>query len=126
MEKNLFTQNEEENNILKQLNSQNRYSHMLSGFTLQTLLDYYHFDTILDIGSGAGDHAKIFHDAGKKVTTIDYGVSKYYQNRSENYKIIFSDYNTYTFQSQFDLVWASHILEHQLNPGLFLKKFILI
>jgi hypothetical protein len=27
-----------------------------------------------------------------------------------------------TFDSRFDCVWASHVLEHQLNVGLFLRK----
>jgi len=104
------------------VNKINKYGNLRSGLALQTLLKYYKFDTILDIGSGAGDHARIFKDAGKNVTTIDYGLSKYYNKRRNNYKNIFSDYNSYSFESQFDCIWASHILEHQINPGIFLKK----
>ena len=35
------------------------------------------------------------------------------------------DYNRLLFKHQFDAVWASHVLEHQLNVNLFIKKLFL-
>lgn len=33
-----------------------------------------------------------------------------------------ADFNTHPFDQRFDCVWASHVLEHQLNVNLFLRK----
>src|SRR5437868_3391417 len=38
-----------------------------AGVALQTLLDHYEFTSVLDIGSGAGEHADILRRHGKKV-----------------------------------------------------------
>lgn len=34
------------------------------------------------------------------------------------------DFNELSFKNQYDLVWASHVLEHQENVGSFLKKMV--
>lgn len=78
------------------------------------------FVTVLDVGTGDGEHAKRFRDAGKQVTCIDLGDSEYFDDRNNS---IIADFNTYDWEGeQFDLVWASHVLEHQLEPHTFLKK----
>eukprot|EP00240_Pyramimonas_obovata_P013565 CAMPEP_0118925404 /NCGR_PEP_ID=MMETSP1169-20130426/3291_1 /TAXON_ID=36882 /ORGANISM="Pyramimonas obovata, Strain CCMP722" /LENGTH=260 /DNA_ID=CAMNT_0006866695 /DNA_START=445 /DNA_END=1227 /DNA_ORIENTATION=- len=99
-----------------------------SNYVLQKLFEDYHFDTVADIGSGKGEHAEIFKRRGKNVTAIDYGKSVYYKQKhetsSEGIIHIVADFNTMTPEAlgQFDLVWASQVLEHQPNPNFFLKK----
>jgi hypothetical protein len=69
------------------------------------------FYSVLDIGSGGGAHASYFRDLSKKVTTISL----------EPPADHVGDYLD-VFVPPHDLVWASHVLEHQPNPNLFLKK----
>jgi SAM-dependent methyltransferase len=55
-------------------------------------------------------------EKNKKVVTIDLDTG---------YKIkpdIIDDYNSYQFTDKFDLIWCSHVLEHQLNVNFFLRK----
>jgi len=79
--------------------------------------------TILDVGSGGGDHSKYFTKLGKKVTAVDFGKSKYYTPYTEN-GITFckGDYNEMALDQKYDAVWCAHVLEHQQNAGLFIKK----
>lgn len=98
---------------------------MLAKCAINTLIKYYSFNSVVDIGSGQGLHANIFLKHGKDVTLVDYGISPYFKkakNDFENLKFIRGDFNTIEFEEKFDLVWASHILEHQRNIGLFLDK----
>jgi SAM-dependent methyltransferase len=67
--------------------------------------------TVLDIGSGGGQHAKMMRAAGKKVTTISLIPPADY----------IGDYLSFPGDG-FDAIWASHVLEHQPNVGAFLKK----
>lgn len=67
------------------------------------------FRTVLDVGSG-GPHADIFREQGKEVTTVNLYDADYV-----------GDYLSLDLGT-FDLVWASHVLEHSPNPGLFLRK----
>jgi SAM-dependent methyltransferase len=92
------------------------------GRGLEKLLRDYDFDTVLDIGCGEGHHAKVLLAHGKKVTAIDYGKSPYFENRDPTLIALVGDFNTYPFADHFDCVWASHVLEHQLNPHSFLRK----
>ena len=71
------------------------------------------FNTVLDIGSGVGEHAKAFRENNKEVTTLDFA------NADINGDFLTTPVGTY------DCVWASHVLEHQLNVGIFLKKCFL-
>lgn len=68
------------------------------------------FLTVLDLGSGEGLHAEILRKARKEVTTISLGKAD-----------IVGDFNT-TELGTYDCIWASHVLEHQRNVGLFLEK----
>ncbi|TWU67667.1 class I SAM-dependent methyltransferase [Crateriforma conspicua] len=95
---------------------------LLAMDALETALKHCDFQTVLDVGSGAGKHAELFHQHGKSVTTIDFGKSIYYQKRDQHRTDIIADYYKYQFDHPFDLVWASHVLEHQPNPNDFLKK----
>lgn len=70
------------------------------------------FNTVLDIGSGKGEHAAIMRNAGKIVTTVDAVAPADHHG----------DYLDVEFDRQFDAVWCSHVLEHQRNVGQFLDK----
>jgi SAM-dependent methyltransferase len=93
-----------------------------AGETLQYFVKNFEFDTVLDIGSGEGKHSDVLKESGKKVTSIDFGKSVYFEKRDELHDCIFGDYYTYEFETKFDAIWASHVLEHQPNPNLFLSK----
>lgn len=91
-----------------------------SGFALQKLLDEYEFSTVLDIGCGNGNHADILKSHDKNVTAIDYGESVYFKNNTSGISTIVANFNEYEFANQFDCIWCSHVLEHQLDSHQFL------
>lgn len=99
------------------------YKHMsLSGRALWKLIRDYDFQTVLDIGSGEGHQAAILLNHGKTVTALDYGESPYFKARDPKISTVIGDFNTFQFPDQYDCTWASHVLEHQLNPHIFLTK----
>lgn len=85
------------------------------------------FETVLDIGSGALEHTEVFINNGKNVDICNYGNSVYYCKRKQDieskirHKYI-GDFNTININEQYDAIWCSHILEHQINVNIFLKK----
>lgn len=82
-------------------------------------------DTVLDVGSGGGYHANELICNGADVTCIDFGTSVYAETSNlQNLNIINVDFNKFKPVKKYELVWASHILEHQRNVGLFLEKLI--
>ena len=87
---------------------------LYSSLTLLKMLKHFEFETVLDIGSHAGNVARVFAHLGKKVTTCE--ISPGYE---ADYK---GDYLEVQFPSQFDAIWCSQTLEHQRNVGLFLTK----
>jgi len=92
---------------------------------LSKLVNDFDFETVLDVGSGAGAHAKVLKNHGKKVTALDFGTSIYALQMNDNYDGIHHveiDFNKYNPEQKFDCIWASHVLEHQENPGVFIKK----
>ena len=82
--------------------------------------------SVLDVGSGGGLHAKAFVEAGARTTCVDYGTSVYARNVTYEDDIvkILGDFNVMNFDQKYDLVWASHVLEHQRNVGSFLDKLV--
>jgi len=68
----------------------------------------YSFATVLDIGSGKGKHTELFRAAGKTVTPIDVRTTG-------------QDYMS-TVVEKHDCAWCCHVLEHQPNVNVFLKK----
>jgi SAM-dependent methyltransferase len=82
---------------------------MNADIALQKVL-FMNFETVLDVGCGNGEHARIFSRAGKIVTTVSL----------ENADIV-GDFTSLELP-KYDCLWASHVLEHQRNVGLFLNK----
>lgn len=82
---------------------------------LEKICQEYEGNTVLDVGSGHGDHREIFRKYGKQVTGID--IQRAYDPE------ICAEFISHDFNGQqFDWIWASHVLEHQLNVNLFLRK----
>jgi len=76
------------------------------------LLSRYKFNNILDIGSGEGEHKRLFEHFGKNVFSVDIVQTADYVG----------DFMEIDFEKKFDAIWCSHVLEHQRNVGLFLDK----
>lgn len=71
--------------------------------------------TVLDIGSGAGEHARLMRHFGKEVFTNDWKTGCDYPGA-----ITDIDFEG----KQFDAVLCSHVIEHQRNVGQFLDKLV--
>ena len=68
-------------------------------------------DRILDLGSGTGAHAVAFREQGMDVVTLSL--------------IPPADIVGDFFEGALppvDAIWASHVLEHQVDPGAFLRR----
>lgn len=94
---------------------------MLGKDAIVKLISDFDFETVLDIGSGAGMHSEVFKRYGKHVTALDLGGSAYYVDRVADAQVI-GEYLDVDFERPFDCIWASHVLEHQRNIGSFLEK----
>jgi len=84
------------------------------------------FETVLDLGAGKLEATMEFIKYGKTVDICDFNDSIYYKNANCNKKKInnfyFGNFLDISFNKTYDALWCSHVLEHQLNPGIFLKK----
>lgn len=79
---------------------------------LLKLLRDYRFETVLDVGSGTGEHARFLRLFDKKVSTCNLFPPADWVG----------DFLKARIKGAFDVVWCSHMLEHQRNPGLVLDK----
>lgn len=93
-------------------------TNMLGSEALEFLLRDYEFNSVVDVGCGAGQHALRFADAGKTVTTLSF---EQYGSFEPTFVGDFFDFRA---EDPFDLVWCSHMLEHQRNVGTFLERLI--
>ena len=103
------------------MNTEQYLNNLFGSEALVKVSDEYEFDSVLDIGSGAGHHAEFLEGKGHSVTRLDFGESVYF-NQNPKQKIVRGNYQDIEFDEKFDLIWACHVLEHQLNINLFLKK----
>ena len=86
--------------------------YLFGGQALMRLLHQYgDVRTVLDVGSGVGQHADVMREHGKEVTTISMIPPA----------DVVGDFMQHEFPI-FDAIWASHVLEHQLDVNAFLKK----
>jgi SAM-dependent methyltransferase len=93
------------------------------------LLKFCSFTTVLDVGSGGGEQALQFARADKRVHCVDYGVSVYFQESCARAALeempqvrwTVGNFNEMKSSETYDLVWCSHILEHQPNANTFLR-----
>ena len=78
---------------------------------LERVVKYVDVDTVLDIGSWNGTHARYLQQHDKTVSTVDFNVNADYTGNYLDLEL-----------PQFDCIWCSHTLEHQPNVGQFLTK----
>ena len=83
---------------------------MTARLALEKALTLDGVSSVLDVGSGQGLHASVFREVGKSVTTCDFKDAD-----------VIGNY-LHLNMGKFDLLWASHVLEHQVDPGRFLRK----
>ena len=56
---------------------------------------------------------------------VDYGTSIYAQKKlDDGIEVVNVDFNTFKATEKFDLVWASHVLEHQRDIGSFIERLM--
>lgn len=79
---------------------------------LSRLLDYCDVKRILDIGSGTGEHAAIMRGSGREVVTVSLEPPADYIEAYPGPRMF----------REFDAIWASHVLEHQPDVGVFLRR----
>lgn len=78
------------------------------------------FKTILDIGTGKGELVDYFGDS-RQVTVVDISLNKTL-SKDKRITALRGDYVDTQFDKQFDVIWCSHVLEHQLDVQTFLEK----
>lgn len=88
----------------------------LGNDAIEKLVSSFSFASVLDVGCGAGQHAKYFSESGKMVTTLDAG---HYHDFEPD---LVGNYEEVRFDEKFDCIWLSHVLEHVRNIGGFLEK----
>ena len=84
------------------------------------------FESVLDIGLGEGGASTYFAINGKDVTSLGLDIESYNYPKELfkklDVKVIETTFDDYKSEKKFDGIWASHVLEHVLNTGLFLEK----
>ncbi|WP_341710276.1 methyltransferase domain-containing protein [Limnobacter sp.] len=82
--------------------------------------------SMVDLGAGSNVHAlKVLSKLDCEVVTVDYGTSVYSRNSVQlppSIKSYFCDIYEFESPHLFEAVWASHVLEHQLNSERFIRK----
>jgi SAM-dependent methyltransferase len=69
--------------------------------------------SVLDVGSGSGEHAEQLRAAGREVFTIALDPPADHVG----------DFLAWESpRCDFDAIWACHVLEHQVDPGAFLRE----
>ena len=100
--------------MMPELNGYQVLEQLKAHEALEKLLAAYDFRTVLDVGCGPGRHSAILRQAGKDVTGIDF------VKMCDD--VIVANYLHHEFDRQFDCLWLSHVVEHQVNVNQFLTK----
>ncbi len=95
-------------------------------FHLAEMASRLPFNRILDVGFGHGAASRFFRLKGKSVVAIDRDI-KYRDAPLEVMKeagieIDESSFENFQPQGEIDAIWLSHVLEHTLDVGEFLRK----
>ena len=84
------------------------------------------FKTILDVGAGKLEAVDELIKLDKVVDICEFKDSWYLSNTKVDTdkirNIHIGDVNTIDIKERYDAIWAAHILEHQVNPNIFLTK----
>lgn len=84
--------------------------------------------TVLDVGGGNLLASSYFSRSGLVCDVSDFKTSPYLTDtalrQSGIRDFIDGDFNTQSVSGSYDLVWASHVLEHQLNVHAFIEKLV--
>lgn len=84
------------------------------------------FDGILDVGFGNGAASLFFRQAGRKVIAVDRDISfrgaPLAQMKDAGITVLESAFEELKLDAPVDAIWLSHVLEHTLDTGTFLKK----
>jgi SAM-dependent methyltransferase len=90
---------------------------------LEKIVDKIKFNTVLDVGAGECLQSNYLKKYKKKVYTCDFkNIDGAHCNSNIKYNFLGNFLNIDFKEQKFDFVLASHILEHQHNPGLFIEK----
>lgn len=96
------------------------------GFHLAEMACRLPFGRILDVGFGHGAAARFFRAHGKSVVAIDRDVNfreaPIELMKEAGVEVVEASFEDYRADHQFDAIWLSHVLEHTLDVGTFLRK----
>lgn len=79
--------------------------------------------SLLEVGCGTGAYAKAFDNLGLTYTAVelDPEIAKFASEKTSS-QIINADFTKFESTSRYDVVFASQVFEHILEPDVFLKK----
>ncbi len=80
---------------------------------------------ILDVGVGDGYASLRFAKSGFDVTALGLNIDSYLEReKAEALGIVLheTDFDAFNTEESYDLIWASHVMEHVPNPGKFIEK----
>jgi SAM-dependent methyltransferase len=93
------------------------------GLILDELFKRYEFDSVLDIGCGKGDLFNNLNERGIKYTGTGVDLMSKELVEVDTFKYIEADFNNWLTEEKFDLIFTSHVIEHNPNTELFLQNF---
>lgn len=94
---------------------------LLAYEALEKIINDFKHQSVLDIGCGQGIQGRIMQDYGKNVTGITISNEAGYDGKCLK-NVVYGDFEKLKLEKKYDIVWASHILEHVIDIDGFLKK----
>jgi SAM-dependent methyltransferase len=84
------------------------------------------FKSIVDVGFGNGAASLFFREMGKDVTAVDRNIlfrgAPLERMSDVGIRVIENSFESLQLDEPIDAIWLSHVLEHTLDTGTFLKK----